>query len=86
MLCHRRFSAARGYYFSWGSAREQHDAERQADIIRISLENLRRLGFGDGNYNYNGHRHQQGRVRPEDRRDFINNVLVSRVSSYPAGW
>jgi hypothetical protein len=72
MLCQRRCRR-----------RENEEAENQAaEIIRVSLRNLNWLGGleADESRNANVTDHNGG-LSQEDRREFIKNVLVSRVSS-----
>jgi hypothetical protein len=65
---------------------EQSEAEGHAEIIRLSLEELHRLAL-DGTLSNNrvlvppaALWNLLRTMSPEDRREYINNVLVSRVS------
>ena len=61
------------------------EAERQADMIRLSIENLRRLGIEHMAYSRNNNSRLMmswnplHSMSPEDRRDFLQNILVSKT-------
>lgn len=83
VLCRRRFPR----FFRCCCCREdeQVEAEREAEIIRISIENLRRLGLEHrGNFPQNNNSRLMMTWNPlqsmsaEDRREFLQNMLVSR--------
>jgi hypothetical protein len=76
MLCQRRCRQ-----------RSRQQAEEQAaDIIRGSLRNLNLLG-GRNVTDHSGTGTGGGlRMSQEDRREFIQNVLVSRVSYLVVVW
>lgn len=84
MICHRRFPFLR--HCVWGFNQEEQDADRQAEIIRVSLENIHRLGLDYPGLQTGGIVRSARRLsaiqamRPDDRREYINNLLVSRVS------
>jgi hypothetical protein len=79
MLCQRRCQVRQ-------AQRRQQAEEMTSEIIRVSLRNLNLLGYGEDSSNH--HLPPSLGVNPirgmslDDRRDFIKNILVSRVRTY----
>lgn len=59
------------------------EIDRESDALRVTLENLRRLASETGMANRGSlltrRSNPLDHLSPEDRKEFLNNVLVSRV-------